>query len=153
MSPLDPSKPPDDQDIPAFPSYLRGVWTNNIIPAHVPCQFSMWQQGPVVGGINAGPEIVVSATPNVPINVLSVVGRLKVPSTSGNVGVEVFVNGANMLGTTLIVPVNEKTSVSVVPTVAELHDGDLLTMNCTQVGTGASGLSVHLLCSSRVTYP
>jgi hypothetical protein len=153
MCPLDAAQPSDDLDIPAFPGYLRGVWTNNILPAYVPCQFTLWKAGLVQAGTNVGQEIVISATPSLPILVLQVQGRVKVPSISGDIGVSVLINGISMLGGPLIIPAGLLTSTPVVPNTTTLHNSDVLSIGVTASGNSASDLSVHLLCQARVTYP
>src|SRR5262245_52087904 len=104
MCPLDPNQPADDFDIPAFPAYLRQVWASHILPAYVPCQFSLWVPGPVVVGTNVGQEIVVSATPGIPINIIGIQARVKVPSDAGDIGVHPIVNGMSISGAPIVIP-------------------------------------------------
>lgn len=151
--PLDPSQPADDFDIPAFPGYLRGVWTNSILLAYVPATFTLYQDGPVTVSVNAGNEIIVSAVPGLPITVLTVTGRVKESSVGGDIGVDVLVNGNSMLGGVLVIGQGMLVSSAIVPNLTTLHNGDLLQMVCTAQGLGAVGLSAHLQCRSKITYP
>lgn len=151
--PLNPGLPDDEFDIPAFPAYLRSVWLNSILPAQVPCQFSLWRPGPVVPGPNVGSEVLVSAIASMPITIQGIVGRVKVPSSAGDIGLDVLVNGVSILGTVLVIPEGLLASVTLIPTTPILHNTDLLTLACTAPGVGASDLSVHLLCMTGIQYP
>lgn len=83
-------------------------------------------------------------------NVVAVRASLLTASTSGEVEIDIKVNGTSILSTPLTIDEDETTSLdAAVPAVIatpELAEDDVITIDIVSPGTGAKGLNVSLLC-------
>jgi hypothetical protein len=156
--PIDTSKPPDNQDFPTFPGYMRALLKDNIDPAYVVWNAFFTVAGTLTVGTNKSWELPILVDVLRTPTIVSAIARVKTAPTGADILVDINKGGTTIFTSQVLRPkivAGSQTSSQTTPDVATLADGDILSLDIDQVGSTIAGadLTVVVRLKQRVIFP